>query len=233
MKSNVEVKVENGIQELVIREGMAAPIVEPLKVTLKGTISAPRLFIAKRRTQADVLSSNVVFDPNKGTITLTMNEKDAKGTIVEGVLKMNPDLLEFKINTDNRMGLKEIQRFLRMRRSFFKDREQNETLLKKLSEFYAKITIEINKKDDRKGNTLDSIQSQVSHDIPLLFTLAIPVYQGFGVKEFVVEIVGEITDANVSFTLESVELQELIDRDKKNILEAELKSLEDYVTIEV
>lgn len=230
---DIKVSVEAETKELVIREGAAIPYIEPLKVQLKGTISAPRLFVEKRKSTIEPLQANVVSDPNKGTIILTVEEKEAKGTIITGELKINPYLLEFKINSEISFGLKEIQKFLRMRRVFFKNREQNEVLLKKLSEFFAKITIEINQKDDRKGNTLDSIQSRVTHEIPLQFTLAMPIYQDFPDKTFLVEIIADITDANVKFSFESVELAELLESDKKSILETELKSLSEYVIITV
>ncbi len=231
MSKDIKVTVENGVKELVIREGVANPIPEPVKINISGTITAPRLFVEKRKTLIQPLETNVICDVNKGTITLNAEEKDAKGTVIQGTLKINPELAAFYINNDRAFGLKEIQKHLRMKRSFFKDREQNDTLLKKLSEFFAKITIEINQKDDRKGNTLDSISSKVAHEIPLYFTLKMPIYQGFPEKEFVVEIIADITDANVKFTFESVELQELLDDDRKRLIETELASLGDYVII--
>ena len=235
MQNEINVTVENGVKELVIREGQAAPIVQPLKVRLVGTITAPRLFLEKRKSQTDVLLTNVQVDKNKeqGAILLTVNDKDLYGSTVEGILKINPDLLAFGINADRQMGLKEIQKFLRMRRAFFADREQNEAILKKLSEFFARITIEINKKDDRKGNTFDSVKTQVEHEIPLEFTLRMPLFQGFGEADFRVEIVADIADASVRFSLESVELQELITTTKEAIIAKELEAFADFVVIQI
>ena len=51
MQNEINVTVESGVKELVIREGQAAPIVQPLKVRLVGTITARGSFWKSERVK--------------------------------------------------------------------------------------------------------------------------------------------------------------------------------------
>jgi hypothetical protein len=233
MEQQVQVTVENGIKELILREGTAPKVFDPVKVIIKGTISAPRIFLSKRKLQVPLDKSYAIVDKTKGEIKLVIDEKDPHGTTVEGSMVVNPELVAFSINTPKVFSLKEIQQFLRMRRAHFSSKDENEKILKKLSEFSAKLEIEIKSQNDRRGNSIDSVQAKLTHEIPLYFILNMEVYKGYGKKKFSVDIFTEVTDQSIKFWMESVEMEELLKNERDSILEEELKALDEYVVIEV
>lgn len=231
--ADVQVHVGNGISELVIRRGEATPVELPQPVVLRGTITAPGRFLVNRRKAVDPSRSHVVFNRKKGEIVLIVDEQSKRGYTIQGVLKPNPDLVEFAINTPTMRTVAEMAKYLRMRRQFFQDKDDHRRVMRALEEFTAKSTVKVEQKDDRKGNVKEVFErkSDLSSFLDY-FKLKLPLFEGYDPKVFRVEILADVTDGDVRFYLESVDLYEMEVRERESILEEEKKLFEAFVVVE-
>ncbi len=229
----LKVTVENGVKELVIREGKAPDVDVPQKVSLSGIISAPSAFAAKRSQLWNKDNCHVVVNRLAGKITLIVDETSPRATVVTGTLTLNPKLMHFGINTDKMWKLGDLAKFVRMNRISFAYPQEHTELLDKLVKFSAKIEAEIKHEDDKRGNTLHLIQKRVQNEIPLGFELLEPVWVGFKPTMLHVDILCDLHDGGVmDFWLESVPLAEEVHTQRDSIIEGELLCLKDFVIIE-
>lgn len=244
--NDITVNVEKGVKELVIRQGLANDIPEPVKVTLAGNIKAPVQFLQKRKklfvntasndfkVPMHIISEcNVVTDRRRLMIVLSLNERDGKGTTVVGELKVNPDLTAFGINNERSVyELKALIKLLRHKRVYFSSLETHSALINALSNFTASQQTDLEVKSDRRGNDKLLVDKRTSLTIPFSFKLNMPLYDGFEPKEFFVEILVDVSDASAVFYLESVDLSELLVTERDRIFEEQLKEFAEFVVIE-
>lgn len=257
-EDRMTVDVEEGVRVLEIRKGKANDIPVPLQVKLSGNIKAPGQFLQKRRTLFGILTTknggdsdktsggpelpveplhkinecNIVVDRRKLSITLRLNERDERGAEITGTLAVNPDLVSFGINSNATFGLKELIKMLRHKRVFFADVIDHQNLISALSNFTASQTTDLEANDDRRGNQKLLIDKKTKLTIPFNFMLRIPLYDGFEPKKFVVDVLVDVTDANATFFLESIDLSELLVKERDAIFEKELEQFVDFVVVE-
>lgn len=222
----------DGVKEIIVREGDALIIRETKKVQLEGTVSAPSEFYKKRKSEHHVLGSHVLFNKDKGTIVLIVDEKDYYHTTVTGTLEEAIDLKKFGINTTKTFTVKELMTFLKMNRFHFLDKDANMKIVNNLQKFSANVTQALVDESSTRGDMTQSLAVKVTTNLDLNFSLKMPIYKGFKEHKFQVEICFEIRDKAVSIWLESVELKELMDAEKENIFKLELENFKDIVCIE-
>lgn len=221
---------------LVIREGPALPLLPPIKpnkVELKGVISAPAAFYNKRKQLHDKNKCHVVFDRSAGTIILVVDEQYSNDNYkISGSVTLNPDLIDFTINTGKQMSIKDLMDMLKFRRVFFKDKEANAKIVTQLQNYRATVQKVIAEISDNKGNDERSRLTKLEHELEADFVLSIPVYKGGFPSEFRVEICVEATSGEVKVWLESKELKEIQQVALNTIINDELKNFEEIVCIE-
>lgn len=231
-KQSLSVKVENGIKEVVIRNGEAAKIHEPLILGVSGTIKSPAEFWAKRSSLYKAEECHIEFNKLKGEIKLILNEKDYFGGEVKGSIEINPELAEFGINKEKMRTTKEMSQFLKMRKAFFSDADEAVKIIGNLQKYKAKVETQIDKMDSTRGDKKDNFEVKVDSDIDLNFTLKMPIYKGFKDFKFLVEICLDVRDKALTLWLESAELQQIITGTRDEIFSDELKNFESLVCIE-
>lgn len=222
----MEVKIETSenTKELVILQGEALKPREKDRVNLAGSISAPRIYLEKRAAKKE--TDYILFSRDKMQIIFRQNENDQLGSIVTGKLSINPDLKKFNINSDsNTLSTKEMASLLKRNRFFFTDKDKNFEVVAALNSFNAKIETELNKEQDNKGNKRDLIEKKVVANIPSDFNLTMPIFTGQSTKTFNVEIAFDATDNGVRCWLESSDLQELILRNRDEIMNLEIEEI--------
>lgn len=224
--------LSEGQSVLVIREGQAEKIYENRLIEIQGTIEAPRKFIEKRMIDHEKQSAHVLFNREKMQIILTLDEREHFKTTITGTLLKNPDLEVYGINKEKQYTIADLQKFLKMRRAHFTDKDKNMIIVTNLGKFRASISTELEQMKSNRGEEKQLKETKISTDLALDFDLDLPIFKGGENKKFKVEICFDVRDAAVSVWLESPELQEIIDGERDGILSKELESFTDIVVIE-
>ena len=224
---------ENGISEVVVREGAAEILREKVKLNIKGTIDAPGKFIEKRKGEYEKLKCHVLYSLNEGYIRLQVDEDSYYGSYIEGKLNLNPEYVAFGINDPNKTYTTiELQKFLKLRRIYFPDKEKCAQIVGNLERFKIKTTSDIDKSNDGRGNKIDSYSTTAKTDLAFDFDLEMPLYIGQPAKKFKVQIGFDVREKDITLWLESVESREIELSDKFTLIIAELENFKDYVIIE-
>lgn len=206
----IDIHVAQGVQELIIREGDAPEVIRPSKVKIAGNIHAVTDFIKTRHETLDKLKCVIVFDEAKGILTLSSDPTFPESDF-EVIAKIEDfdDLKAFGINKEKYYSLKDIEKLIRMNRFWFADKDEHMKLCGQLKAFTAKVQSELQSEADRRGNQNKAFSKQVTSDLAADFVLNIPIYKGCAHNLFRVEICYDVTDSQVRFWFESVELFEL------------------------
>lgn len=213
-----------------IRQGDAMPLREPVKVEESGNIKAPGNY--SEIVKPDPQLAIVVFNRSSMSITYFENPRNYHAAKVTGTLLMNPELKEFKINENKMYGMKELSQFLNMRKHLFSDREECLALVKGLVSFKGKIETILERNEDLKGNFRSLVDKRVDLGLPERFKLKLPIFVGYGVNEFNVEIGIDNTDSNIEIWLESAELNEAIKTSRDKIMDEQLDRFAGLIKIE-
>lgn len=216
--------------DLTIREGVALSVHHPSNLSIKGTIDAPSRFFQKKKTNYDWTRGHVIV--NEMTIELIWGEHENHGGLkVIGVLEEDPALKAFGINTHKKYHQKELATMIKMNRIYFADRDDNRKIVSSIERLKIRVTQEIENGNDFKGNKKQLFEQNVQHELLLQFTLVIPIFKGQPEKSFLIEINFEITDGNTVFWLESVDLKELAEQERRSIMVKEIEKLEGLTII--
>lgn len=230
-----EVKINANItgDQLIIREGAAAPVMYPKDINLVTNIDGPGDWFTGKRVQYDWNHAHILVNSEDSSIVLFHGEHENHGTVrIEGRLQKNKDLEAFRINDlKNTWTGKQLSSFLKMRRVFFADPEENMQVVKSLEDLKIKVTQEIEQKNDFKGNKKAHFEQNLDTGIKIWFVLKIPVFKDAEPSTFRVDINFDVTDGNSYFWLESVELKELEYREATAALKAEIDRFNDVVTV--
>ncbi len=234
----INITVENGIKELVIREGSAPDIQLERGIAITGNILAPSEFYNKRKNIVDGLKdvTNVVYSKRnleKLFINLEINERfsDQK-TKIRGELKLSEDFKEFSINSKKTFDLKELFNLLRFKKRYFLNPDEYVAVTLGLQNFSAGSSVQVEQKNDFKGNTTQSLKRNSELKMQLSFSLNIEIFEGMGKITFPVEINFEMADGRTIFWLESIDLPELIEKDVDKAFSTILSTFSDFPCIE-
>lgn len=231
---NVKVYVapdQNGV--VTILEGKALTPREKRPLLISGEINAISKFLGVR--PGNILTDHVIFSRKEMKIEYNAQDQTHLGDLIIGSLSINPELEEFKINQEKMRTTKELASFLKMRRSFFVDKDKCAVIVTELNKFTAKITADIENHSDQRGNARALADLKVSSNIPEEFSLVMPIFVGGKPMSFRVEICIEVTDGAIKCWLESTELKELIIGTRDALIDDEIKkilSIGNYVIIE-
>ena len=231
-KQSLSVKVENGTKEVVIRNGEAPIIREPLVLDVHGTIQAPSEFWNKRKSLYNVNDCHVEYSKQNKSIELTLNESNYFGGTIKGMIEEHPELEKFGINKNKVYTLKELSQLLKMSRAFFADTDEATKVVGNLQKCKASIQTQIEKEESSRGDKKISFEAKVDSNIDLNFTLKMPIWKGYKDHKFQVEICLDVRDKDITLWLESQELQQLFIDTREAIFSDELKNFEELVCIE-
>lgn len=229
---------------ITIFEGKALEEKAPVKIQVGGDIKTVSSFVAKRKPANSQLESDpglqtinpdralVVVNKEELSICLYLDPENYYGTEIKAKLEMEPELLKFGIETGRKFTQQELIKLLKYGKRWFADPAAHEALLLAYMKLDVKVTADLkNDAPDGRGNRQNSFEKKVVSNIPEDFIMLIPIFKGQPAKRFRVEICLDSTDGSTKFWLESVELAELIQIESEAILNKELESCADYVTI--
>jgi hypothetical protein len=229
--------------EFEVRQGTAAPIPAIKSLSIAGTIGAPAIYyehryytagpaIGELQQMVDKKTSIVIVDRENMTISLATNPNHEHGTHVVGKLELTNELKQFHINENHLFTREQLLKLLKFNRRFFNDQGQYQKLVDAYTRMNVKTASDLSQESDQRGNKNLAFNKTVqAENLPTFFVLNIPIFKGFEDVIFSVEICLEATDAAVRFWFESVELLELIESRKQEILEKEVAKMNELPII--
>lgn len=238
-KEIAEAMVNNipaGVGEIVIREGKAMEIHQPVKVGISGTLDAPARWLETRMRLGLVNqgANHVLVDREHLTITLQCNENNHYGSIISGSLIVSPEFKRFGINEGEYITNFDMAELFKMNRSHFETKAVAMKLVTELQNFRAKVDKEIEKSDNNRGDKRLLINQVVQSNLPEAFNLRIPIFKGTPKQTVNVEVY--INPSDFSCTLVSADandlLEEMRDREMDAVIDRIHAVCPDIVIIE-
>lgn len=227
----INVAVESGVQKLVILNGEATKPLNKKGLKIHGNIKAPAAWHKVRK--ASPLEAFVQYSRADMQITLIENESVPElQNVITGSLKLDSDLQKFGINNNKIWSTSDLAQHLKMNRLFFEDREKAMIIVNELNKLRARVSTELEKDKDERGNKRALVDTKVSSNVPEQFVLMMPVFVGFPPKKFMVDICMSSTDVGVQLWLESPELNEIVLGERDSIIEDQLAHLAPLPIIE-
>lgn len=184
--NEIKVTVENEVKELIIRKGEALTPKEPRRVSIVGTIDAPRLFLEKRKI--DPLTAHLLVDRENTSLVLMIDETNPYFTKIAGTIQISEEFSEWGINTGKEWTTFELADFIKLRRTCFSDQVEAARLVADLRAFKARVNKELEDVDDKRGNRDFVRRQKVDSNLPNQFTLSIRIFKDIGTVKFPVEV---------------------------------------------
>lgn len=233
-EQKISINVENGVKEVVIREGEAARLLDekaPLKAGISGTLDAPLEYITQRLEQFDHKRAHILVDRENATITLVINENDPyRRDEIKGALEMHPAFQAFGINAGKVWTPTQLGMFFKMNRAYFADRAENLKLVSELMNFTATVNNSIERSMNEKGNRTDNFEQVVNSNLPASFVLNIPIVKGGQAEKLEVETFAQVDGREVSFVLLSPSARELTTTLLDNAIDGILQVIRDIAS---
>lgn len=224
---DLTVNIETDNNEVIVRQGKARPITLPSRIVKTGNINAPlSWFLAKQGAEYfyNLSLCNLIVDRDNLEIVFTSNDDESEtsqgGHQITGRLVPDTSISKLGVNnTSKTYSAKQLMQTLKMSRSLFADRDENLRIVKELSQFKAKVTKEVESRDDLNGNELYHFERSVNSEFNLEFTLSASVYKGLPKSTFLVEVRFDVRDKAVTYWLESVEYKDLQDDQRDSVID--------------
>lgn len=212
VKKQIAEMLSNGLPqgcgEIVIREGQALELKEPVKVKIVGNIDAPARWLETRFDCLKEKTCHVLVDRENMLITLKCNENNHYGTIVMGTLSVSPEFLKFKINKGEYITNFEMAELFKMNRSHFENKSTAMKLVSELQNFKAKVDKELENSNNNRGDRRMLVSQAVEHNLPENFKLSIPIFKGTPKQTIEIEVY--VNPSDFTCTLVSAEANDLV-----------------------
>jgi len=171
---------------LVILKGEALTPKEPRRVSINGTIDAPKRYLEKR--SIDPGSSHLLVDRESMSLVLMVDEKDPFFTKITGTIQIAEEFSDWGINSGKEWSTFELADFIKIRRTCFPDQVEAGRLVADLRSFKARVNKELEDTDDKRGNRDFVRKQRVESNLPNQFTLGIRIFKDVGAFKFPVEV---------------------------------------------
>lgn len=226
MEKSIDIKVSAESNDIVILTGAAEPVYHEKSIEVKaGSINSAFEYLSKSVVKSKIIEhSKLEFCYDKLYIDLHYDARQRNPDVIQGRLKLHPDLEKFNINSSKTYNTFELADFIKMNRHYFENKEYAMKLVQVLRGFEGKVRLDMEAKADTRGNSKALINQVVESNIPEEFILLLPVFVGQEKIRLTVEI--NIT-ADFSCSLISPDLKELIDLKSKEILDEQLNKIKE------
>lgn len=224
-------KGDSTTKELIIRQGEALEVQNPLNVNIDGNIDAPSRFVEKRETKPE--TSICYFSTTKGEIQLITDDREPFGKyIVTGKIKINPKYKALGINNaDVTLPPKALARKFKMLRRMFPSKEEHMRICNILNKFEAKVHKEFEESQSDNGDYKSLKNQIVESNIPSSFLMSVPIIEGEDETTIEVFTVIVAEGNTIKCSLESVDAIEYIEDFFDKRVKDEVKKLEGKTTL--
>lgn len=179
----------SGQLEVVMREGEALPLHEPVKVQISGILDSPARWLEKRQELQQITNKcHVLVDREKLLIGLQINENAHYGTKIRGTLTFTDAFMKFHINDGHSFTLVELAKLFKMNRSFFETKQKAMELVTTLQNFKGTVNRDLEVSNDNRGNKKVDLVQAVESNLPEAFTLHLPIFKGLEAEDVVCEV---------------------------------------------
>lgn len=187
-KTDLQFLLSGSENAIVIREGAALPLKEPLIASLSGVLDSPLRWLEKRIDTIDQKACSLTVDRDKLRLELDIDETNHYGPVVTGSLQWHPMFLKFGINGGKYITHFEMAQLIKMNRTAFENHSVAMNLVTVLQNFKAKVNREIEKADNNRGDKRELLEQVVESNLPEKFNLHMPVFKGTQKRTFEVEV---------------------------------------------
>lgn len=225
MEKEVKINLEQVGNEFIIRHGQALPEREPQKVAVDGAITAPRLWIDKRKEAISPEKSYLAVSKESAKIQLVVDERSYYADVINGQMLMNPEINKLGINDEQRVYSNlELAKVFKMNRALFAGKAENLKVVSELQNVKAKVEREREVSDDNRGSMRATLaQKVIKSNIPEYVTLEMPIFKGMGKVKFKVEIY--VDPQTFDCSLISPDLEELREQEIEEHIEKEVDAI--------
>ena len=229
-KLNINFAEGEAVKELIIREtnhvNEPLPILEPEKVNITGTITAPFAFLEKRWNdpQMDHSRTHLLVNRDNLSIKLVVNETDKRnGMTIIGQIELSRQFMAFGVNMDVQFVPEDLANFFRINRSYFKDRAENMVLVSNLKAFRAKIETEVEREKKDNGSVTDVYKKVVNSNLPGSFKVCIPIYKGAAPEEIEIEVIATVNGRDVALELISPDAASIVEEVRDRLIDEQIE----------
>jgi len=230
--NEVKVQVEAVNGEITIRTGAALPLEPKVQVTMRGTIESVLDFAKKREAEINEKKTHVIIKRKSGCMVMVVNEDEKLDYQIEGSMVLHEYIQQLGINEGKAFTITALINLFKLNRRFFTSRDAHSALVAALMNFSAKTEIEFANSNDFKGNVAQKKIVAIKHEIPLVFEMKIPIFEGLEESSFNVEIEVYPDNGSIVSSFVSVDLAEQIDQYKKEVFAKVKEALKKYVIIQ-
>lgn len=181
--------------EVVMREGDAPKINEPVKFSRKVCLGSIAEWVSKKKFAQAIEDRTgvVVFcqDPENPSVSFYENPNNVLATILDCYLNDNPDFNAFGINKEKIFTQKELERHTRKYAHCFENVEDAKSLINSLTNFEVRFEQVVSKSDDRSGNkeNLDKEMLKLAKgELPKTLKLRMPLFKNTDPVSFEISV---------------------------------------------
>ena len=209
--------------EIIVREGVAIEVVNPKGFSTIATIEAPNEYYQRKKEKRDFDKAIITYSYENQQITFHENP-NMNSDVIVGKLKINPDLLAFGINQSG-FNASQLKQLILKKAYCFNDINEVKALKKKLENFSYKFQTEIDKVDDRKGNTKESIKNglKFSDELPEEIELNTPLFVGGEPNRITLILEVDVDGTSPRFSFFCLELDNHIKESAKELIDNQLQ----------
>lgn len=221
--------------ELIIREvdkivEDKLPVLEPDNVCISGNISAIFAFLEKRWNaedgQIDHNRTLILVDRDNLKMQLIVNETDKRNRKdVTGSIKLSRQYIAFGVNSSKLWESTDLGNFFRINRSYFKNEEENMTLVTLLKRFVAKVNTEVEREMKDNGSITDLYRKVVDSNLPNKFSVKIPIFKGAAPETFSIEIIAHVENRHAVLELISPDAAAVVEEVRDKLIDSEIEKI--------
>jgi len=223
--NEININNDNPHQIVTVYEGTAPIVREPKIIETTGTIDTPFLWLEKKGDDVPEINCHIIVTREELKIELFVDDKNFFGDHITGKAEYHPAFKKFAINTQEYRTTHEMANIFKMNRSYFENKSVAMDLVSELLNFRAKISTEIEKLDDKRGNKRDLQDQVVNSNIPRSFKLHIPIFKGEAKQTFEVEIIIQADD--LTCCLISPQANDMVEEFRDAIIDRVLDKIKD------
>lgn len=218
MNERINIEAKEGVSEIHLLEGKAAEIRQPEGYCIETTLAGVIDYYSKRKSQGleepssriNKDNSYLLVNRNKGSVELVIGDLIKKETItIKGNMIPNPDYYKLGINGTTYHTERDLEMILRrMPHLFPQDSDAYSKTLEALRNFTVKVTGEVKKADNQRGNVSNSSTLSATFDSNMFeeLNLIISPWTNPNPPMHKVKVLVRVDGDGVRFFLESKEL---------------------------
>jgi hypothetical protein len=218
MDHNINIEGVPGMNELVIREGVAQKLIELQTASVGGNLQAPAAFyeaykglIHANDEDKTGLETIVTVNLLKLEIQLIIGWNHPHKRTITGKLLKDPEFDRLGVNSNNLVFKDDLLNKLKFCKRFFPKLSEYNDLIDKLKKFETLYSFKVAQHDDQKGNKKELLESAIQEiNLPSEFKLVMPLTLGGERKEFIIDLNVELDGKYPKFWLESVDVYDML-----------------------